>query len=103
VSDFKSVGAIVNREKTRIWKTNPGLELQSLWEKVTGPDIARNTSVRSMRRGIMTVGCSSSAWACELKLSGRELVLRINRLKPPEPINEIRFIHQAHARPKTRK
>ena len=74
MSDFKSVGAIVNRERNRIWKTNPGLELQSLWEKVTGPDIARNTRVRSMRKGVMTVACSSSAWACELRLSGRELV-----------------------------
>jgi hypothetical protein len=45
----------------------------------------------------MTVSCASGTWACELKLSAGELTERLNRLQPPEKVNEIRFIHRARA------
>ncbi len=103
MSEFKQIGAIVSGERRRLWKRSPGLGLQSLWQQVVGADIAANTSIISMRRGIMTVGCSSGGWVCELKLSAKAIARRLNRLEPPEKITEIRFVHQAATSWKSRK
>ncbi|MFA5809733.1 MAG: DUF721 domain-containing protein [Thermoleophilia bacterium] len=99
----KSIGSILRREQKRLWKSCPGLGLQSLWEQVVGPDVATNTSVISMRKGVMTVSCSSGGWACELKLKGAELAKHMNEMRPPEKVMEIRFVHEAHKGRKSRK
>lgn len=97
MSDFKRLGALVGKERDRIWKHSPDLELQSLWARAAGGQIAANTRVRSLRGGVLTVTCESGAWACELRLSSDDLTGRINGLEPPEKVREIRFIHQARA------
>ena len=94
-SSFKSIGSIIRRERKRLWRTSPGLGLQSLWEKVAGADIAAHTEVRSCRDGVMTVSCQTGGWACELQLAAADLTARMNALDPPEPVREIRFVHQA--------
>lgn len=99
----KSIGSILRREQKRLWKSCPGLGLQSLWEEAAGPDAAANTSVVSMRGGVMTVSCSSGGWACELRLKGTELAARINETAPPEKVGEIRFIHKAQTSQKSHK
>lgn len=103
MSEFKPLGAIIGGEKRRLWKTSPGLGLQSLWEQVVGADIAASATVVSLRGGVMTVSCESGGWACELKLSASELAGRINSLGPPEKIEEIRFVHRASGAWKSRK
>ncbi|MHB0914438.1 MAG: DciA family protein [Thermoleophilia bacterium] len=97
MADLKQLGALIGRERDRIWKKSPALELQSLWAEAAGRQIAANTSVQSLRGGILTVSCDSGAWACELRLSAARLVDRINGLQPPEPVREIRFIHKARS------
>lgn len=99
----KSLGSILRRERDRLWKTCPGLGLQALWEQAAGPEVAGNTTVKAMRDGVMTVSCSSSSWACELSLKNAELIARLNELKPPEEVREIRFFHQAQTGWKSRK
>lgn len=99
----KTIGSILRREQKRLWKTCPGLGLQSLWEQAVGPEVAASTSVISMRKGVMTVSCSSGGWACELKLKGVELARRMNEMRPPEKVIEIRFVHEAHSGRKSRK
>lgn len=97
MADLKQLGSIIGRERDRIWKRSPALELQSLWTEAAGGQIAANTSVRSLRGGVLTISCATGAWACELRLSAARLVDRINGLQPPEPVREIRFIHKARS------
>lgn len=99
----KSLGSIVRSEKERLWKTSPGLGLQSLWRQAVGDEIAANTEVRSFRDGVMTVSCKSGGWACELRLAAAELAERMNALEPPEAVSEIRFVHRARGSRNSRK
>lgn len=91
----RSIAAIVRREQERIWRRHPGLGMQSLWEAAAGPEISRETRVKSLREGVMTVECSSGSWACELKLHAADLTAKINDLRPPEPVRETRFVTAA--------
>ena len=101
--DCKSLAAIIRSEKERLWKTSPGLGLQSLWRQAAGDEIAANTEVRSFKDGVMTVSCKTGGWACELGLAASELTERMNGLKPPEAVREIRFVHRARGSGKSRK
>ncbi|MHB8792971.1 MAG: DciA family protein [Thermoleophilia bacterium] len=100
---YRNIGSIVRRERDRLWRTSPGLCLQSLWEQAVGVEIAASTRVETFREGVMIVSCESGGWACELKLSAAELTGRLNALDPPEEIKEIRFVHQARGKGKSRK
>lgn len=98
MAEPKPVGRIVTKEKDRLWERSPELRLQGLWSRAAGPQIAANARVRSLKNGVLTVSCSSGAWACELGLAAGELAARLNRLSPPEEVRRIRFLHQAHIR-----
>ncbi len=100
---LKSIGSIVRGEQKRLWRTSPGLGLQSLWERAAGAEIAANTEVRSFHNGVMTVSCKSGGWACELGLNAMELTAELNALNPPEAVTEIRFVHEARGRGKSSK
>lgn len=100
---YRNIGSIVRKERDRLWRTSPGLCLQSLWEQAAGTEIAASTRVETLREGVMTVSCESGGWACELKLSATELARRLNALDPPEEVREIRFVHQARGKGKSRK
>lgn len=93
MSEPAHIGDLVKKEKAQLWKRSPQLALQALWRKAVGDNIAANTSVLSLRRGVLTVNCSSSGWACELKLAGDDLTRRLNALRPPGKVDEIRFVH----------
>lgn len=95
MAEPKLLGDIIGRERDRIWKQSPALELQSLWAEAAGRQIASSSRVRSLRNGVLTVSCDTGAWACELRLAAIELARRVNGLKPPEEVREIRFIHRA--------
>jgi predicted nucleic acid-binding Zn ribbon protein len=103
VANPRPISGILKKEQRRLWKTCPGLGMQSLWERAAGPEVAAHTTVTSVRDGVVTVACSSGAWACELKLEGAKLTEKLNALKPPEPVREIRFIHRASGRQNSRK
>lgn len=90
--DFTPIGALVKRKKKLLWRDSPQLGLQGLWEKAVGGDIAANTRVQSFRDGVLTVRCTSSGWACELRLAADDLARRINALRPPGTVSEIRFV-----------
>ncbi|MDO8736704.1 MAG: DUF721 domain-containing protein [Thermoleophilia bacterium] len=100
---FKNIGSIVRKERDRLWRTSPGLCLQSLWEQAAGAEIAASTRVDTFKDGVMIVSCKSGGWACELKLSANDLTRRLNALDPPEEVREIRFVHQARGTGKSRK
>ena len=103
MTEFRRLGAIVEKERQRLWKASPGLGLQALWEQAAGEDIARHTAVRSLHDGMLTVSCDSGGWACELSLAAADLAARINALGPPAEISGIRFVHHAQGSWKYRK
>lgn len=101
MADFVRIGKLLKPAQEQIWNRNPRLGMGSFWEKAAGAEIASHTEVRSFRDGVLTVGCESGGWACELRLAAAELTARINQLSPPEKVGKIRFVHQAQAGPKS--
>lgn len=102
MSDFQELASILVRERERLWQDNPRLRLQELWRRAAGDDVADETEVVAWRDGTMTVACSSGCLVSDLRLGAASLTGRINRLHPPAPVREIRFIHQSGGGWKTR-
>jgi predicted nucleic acid-binding Zn ribbon protein len=70
--------------------------VQSAWPGAVGEAIARETSPVAERAGIVTVACSSSAWAQELDLLGAQILAKLGPKLPPEtPLKGLRFITSA--------
>ena len=67
--------------------------VQSAWPAAVGEAIARETTPVAERSGVITVACSSSAWAQELDLLGARIV---DKLRPELPsgseLAALRFI-----------
>jgi predicted nucleic acid-binding Zn ribbon protein len=97
------ISALIKSEREKLWKNSPGLGMQSLWEQVSGAEISAHTRVRSLRKGVLTVSCNSSGWACELTFAASDLAARLNDAGPPEKISELRFVHQAQTGRKSSK
>jgi predicted nucleic acid-binding Zn ribbon protein len=53
-------------------------EIQRAWPEAVGASIAAEAGPLSERAGVLTVGCSGSAWAQELDLMGQEILSRLN-------------------------
>jgi predicted nucleic acid-binding Zn ribbon protein len=70
--------------------------VQSAWADAVGGAIAREATPVSERSGVVTVACSSSAWAQELDLLGARIVEKIRAELPSEaPLEGLRFIISA--------
>jgi predicted nucleic acid-binding Zn ribbon protein len=67
--------------------------VQSAWPDAVGEAIAREATPVAERSGVITVACSSSAWAQELDLLGGKIVAEIRPKLPAEASLEgLRFI-----------
>jgi predicted nucleic acid-binding Zn ribbon protein len=53
-------------------------EVQRAWPAAVGEAIAAEAHPTAEREGVLTVTCSSAAWAQELDLMGPEIVGRLN-------------------------
>lgn len=65
--------------------------LLSQWDDVVGEETARHSEPVSIARGVLTVRCSSTAWATQLRILRAELVQRIAQAFPGTGIETIRF------------
>ena len=62
------------------------------WPGVVGPAVADHTvPVRRSRAGMLTVVCSSAAWAQELTMRREELVEMLARAAPDAAVTGLRF------------
>lgn len=62
------------------------------WADVAGPDTARNATPVAFTDGLLTVQCTSTAWATQLRgLRGR-LLSEIVRRYPEAGVSDIRFV-----------
>jgi predicted nucleic acid-binding Zn ribbon protein len=67
--------------------------VQSAWPAAVGEAIAREATPVGERSGVVTVACSSSAWAQELDLLGSRILEKIRPELPAEtPLEGLRFI-----------
>lgn len=67
-------------------------EIISDWESIVGDKIAARTTVVSISSGVITVECSSTSWATELKRIRGDIVSKISRLYPESGITDLRFM-----------
>jgi predicted nucleic acid-binding Zn ribbon protein len=67
--------------------------VQSAWPDAVGEAIAREATPVAERSGVITVACSSSAWAQELDLLGAKILAKISPKLPSEAhLEGLRFI-----------
>jgi predicted nucleic acid-binding Zn ribbon protein len=70
--------------------------VQSAWPAAVGEAIAREATPVAERSGVVTVACSSSAWAQELDFLGAQILEKIRPELPAEtPLEDFRFITAA--------
>jgi predicted nucleic acid-binding Zn ribbon protein len=70
--------------------------VQSAWPGAVGEAIAREATPVAERSGVVTVACSSSAWAQELDLLAGRILEKIRSELPPGTVLEgLRFITSA--------
>ena len=70
--------------------------VQSAWPGAVGEAIAREATPVAERAGVVTVACSSSAWAQELDLLGTQILEKIRTQVPSEtPLQWLRFTTSA--------
>ncbi len=70
--------------------------VQSAWPAAVGEAIAREATPVAERSGVVTVACSSSAWAQELDLLGRQILAKIAPEMPEgSALEGLRFIISA--------
>jgi hypothetical protein len=71
--------------------------LTGAWARTVGDAAARHSEpVRRSRQGVVTVGCSSAAWAQELTARREELLDRLRDAAPDAGISGLRFAVADH-------
>jgi hypothetical protein len=66
--------------------------LLEAWRGVVGPAVADHTApLRRSRAGVLTIGCSSAAWAQELTMRRDELVALLAQAAPDAGVTGLRF------------
>ena len=70
--------------------------VQRAWPAAVGEAIAREATPVTERSGVVTVACSSSAWAQELDLLGAQILAKIRpNLPSGTALEGLRFITSA--------
>jgi hypothetical protein len=63
----------------------------ALWARAAGEQVARATTVRAFKRGVLTVECESSVWTNELSYLSGEILSRMSAMDPGNPVRKLRF------------
>jgi predicted nucleic acid-binding Zn ribbon protein len=73
----RPLGAAIGEALERAEPATLLAAVQSAWPAAVGEAIAREATPVAERSGVVTVACSSSAWAQELDLLGVRIVAKI--------------------------
>ena len=89
----RPLGAAIGQALERAEPETLLAAVQSAWAGAVGEAIAREATPVSERAGLVTVACSSSAWAQELDLLGGQILAKI-RLELPSgsALEGLRFV-----------
>lgn len=63
-----------------------------IWDEVVGVHTAKNTSPRSIDRGVLFVTTRTSSWSQELTMMKDRIIERLNKRFGEELISDIRFV-----------
>ena len=66
--------------------------LFATWAQVVGADIAQHTTPLSLLDGKLLIQCSSTAWATQLSLVGKDLLNTIRSSAPGALVESLQFI-----------
>jgi hypothetical protein len=96
----RPIGEIGRRLRT--WIVNPDRvpleDLQSVWARAAGREIAGQSRVRAYARGRLVVGVSSPVLRAELESFRRQEILgKIHLIAPELAVREVRFVIEAGA------
>lgn len=90
-SSLKPIGeilsAIIKKKKLPLYVEDR--ELRSMWDTVVGPAIAAHTSPSHIRKGILYVHVSSSAWLHQLQFLKNEIIEKFNAAYPDGKIQSL--------------
>jgi predicted nucleic acid-binding Zn ribbon protein len=83
INDFKWTGEIGEAE------------LFNSWSKIVGEDTAAKSTPETLIDGILTVRCSSTAWATQLRLMRETILEKLKADYPSLPVTEIKLLGPA--------
>ena len=78
--------------KTNYKKIDETVKISSVWKKVVGEVIAKNTIVHSLENGKVTVQVSSPVWRNELIFQKNDIIQKLNSKLEKNKIKDIRFL-----------
>jgi len=65
-----------------------------LWPEVVGGQLARNTEVRSLKRGKLFVWVKTPAWQNELSFLRAEIVRKLNEVVGEHVVEDLVFVSE---------
>lgn len=69
------------------------------WEKIVGTGIARRTRPASLKKGVLTVEVTDSAWAQELQFRKQVIMARLAKfVNNNQLVTDVRFVVKARGR-----
>lgn len=75
--DPKPLGEVLGSYRGQVAPQTPLAATQGVWTEVVGDRIAAVTEVSEEREGVVTIVCSSPAWAQELELMAPRITTRL--------------------------
>lgn len=89
--DPRTLGDVLGKYRAQVAPETPLAATQGVWNEVVGERIAAVTEVSEEREGVVTILCSSPAWAQELEMMAPRIMARlVDRLGERAP-GKLRF------------
>lgn len=90
---IKITSVIDDLSKSWGWKSE--LEVAAIisnWQNIVGDNVAQRTKISAVSNGIITVECTSTSWATELRRIRAEIITKIMTKYPDSEIRDMKFI-----------
>lgn len=97
IADMKTIGGIIDElsKKKGIFSEIKVRTIFSRWESVVGSLLAEKTKPVSLNRGVLTVWCSESIWASELKFYTKDILAKMKeQLQDVRDIRSIKIVYK---------
>lgn len=89
-----SLAAVMNNLNQN-WGWQTEIEIAKImhdWGSLVGENVAQRTNITAISKGVITVECTSTSWATELRRIRADLITKILKKYPDSGIKEIKFI-----------
>ena len=69
-------------------------KLESNWEKIVGPSLAKHSRPVQFMKGTLTIEVTSSVWLQELRFLADEIKNNVNQHQGHQWVNRIQLVHK---------